>query len=72
MMYKITIDEVYEVDGKDYPKTVEIYKQNIPNLNIPEVVKFLNKGEIAYPQVPSPSRTGTGNTPWEPPYTITC
>lgn len=47
MLYQITIEEVYEVEGKDYPKKVEIYKQQIPNINIAETVNFLNRGESA-------------------------
>lgn len=62
MLYQITIEEVYEVDGKDYPKKVEIYKQQIPNINIAETVQFLNKGEpasIGSIQRPDFSITGT-------------
>lgn len=47
MKYQITIEEVYEVEGKDYPRRIEIYKQQIDNINIAETVNFLNKGESA-------------------------
>ena len=47
MLYQITIEEVYEVEGKDYPKKVEIYKQQIANVDVSDVVRFLNRGESA-------------------------
>jgi hypothetical protein len=47
MLYQITIEEVYEVEGKDYPKKVEIYQQQIANVDVSEVVRFLNRGEQA-------------------------
>ena len=47
MMYKITIEELYEVEGEDYPKAVEIYSQRIANLDVEDLVARINKKQEA-------------------------
>ena len=48
MLYKITIEEVYEVDGKDYPKKNEIYSQTVENLQVSKLVSIINEQKPTY------------------------
>ena len=42
MMYKITIEEVYEVEGNSYPKTEKVYEQKVGDLNMPAIIAVVN------------------------------
>jgi hypothetical protein len=44
MRYKITVERLIEPENpeKRYPDTVEIYKQTVDELNVPDLVKWIN------------------------------
>ena len=43
MLYKIEIVELLESDNSKYPTENRIYEQKIANLNVEQVVLFLNR-----------------------------
>jgi hypothetical protein len=50
MKYKITIDQILgQEPEKRYPDTVEVYKQIVDELNVPELVKWINTPENPLP-----------------------
>ena len=42
MKYKITIEEIIEIDGSKYPDTRTIYEQTTDRLIVQEVVAVVN------------------------------
>lgn len=44
MTYRVTIEEEVDSDEK-YNKWNEVYKQEIPDLDIPSIVSFLNSND---------------------------
>lgn len=43
MTYEVTIKELHEVEGKNYPETKEIYQQTVEDLDILAVIRAVNK-----------------------------
>lgn len=47
MKYQITVEKVIDPEAdKKYPDKVEIYQQTVEELNIPELVKWINSPQF--------------------------
>jgi len=44
-MYRITIEEITEVPGKEYPSRREVYQQEIEDLDISKLIIIINSQE---------------------------
>lgn len=42
MKYKITINEMWEIEGQNYPKNETVYEQVVEKLDVPDLVKYIN------------------------------